>query len=123
MNASISVSSSVAGFGVDPHRVAGQEQVGRVVVELGALVGAEGVLDGELVQAELAGELVELRLRRAAEVDPHHRVGLLQVVGDVGDGKPSASRTPSRYTLVMASPIAVLHARPCSASTNGLTMV
>ena len=59
--------------------------MGGVAVELGALVGPERVLDGELVQAELAGELVELFLRGAAEVDPHHGVGLLQVLGDVGD--------------------------------------
>ena len=75
----------LAALGVDAHGVARQEQVGRVVVELGALVWAERVLDGELVQAELTGELVELLLRRAAEVDPHHRVGLLEVLGDVGD--------------------------------------
>ena len=59
--------------------------MGGVVVELRPLVLAERVLDGELVQAELAGELVELVLRRSAEVDPHDRVGLLEVVGDVGD--------------------------------------
>ena len=57
-------------LGVDAHGMAREEQVGRVVVELGSLVGAEGVLDGELVQAELAGELVELLLGGSAEVDP-----------------------------------------------------
>ena len=57
------------------------------MIELRALVRAERVLDRELVQAELGGELVELLLRRAAEVDPHHRVGLLEVVRHVGDGK------------------------------------
>ena len=58
-----------------------------VAVELRALVRAERVLDGELVQAELVGELVELLLRRTAQVHPHHRVGVLEVLGDVGDGK------------------------------------
>ena len=86
MNASISVSSR-PGLGVDAHRVAGQEQVGGVAVELGALMGSEGVLDRELVQTELAGELVQLLLRRAAEVDPHDGVGMLEVLGDVGDGE------------------------------------
>ena len=85
MNASISVSSSAAGLGVDPHGVAGQEGVGGVVVELGPLVGLERVLDGQLVQAELVGQLVELVARRAAQVDPDHRVGPFEVVGDVGD--------------------------------------
>ena len=85
MNASISVSSRRAALDVDAHGVAGQEQVGGVAVELGALVGAERVLDGELVQAELAGELVELLLRRAAQVHPHDGVGVLEVLGDVGD--------------------------------------
>ena len=39
--------------------------MGRVAVELGTLVRAEGVLDRELVQAELGRELVELPLRRS----------------------------------------------------------
>ena len=74
-----------AGLGVDPDRVAGQEQVGGVAVELRALVGPERVLDGELVEAELGGQLVELFLGGAAEVDPHHGVGLLEVIGHVGE--------------------------------------
>ena len=78
MNASISVSSRLAFVGVDAHGVAGQEEVGGVAVELGALMGAEGVFDRELVQSELAGELVQLLLGRAAEVDPHRRCRALR---------------------------------------------
>ncbi len=48
----------------------------------------ERVFDGELVQAELTSELVELLLRGPAEVDPYHRVGFLKMLGDVGQGKP-----------------------------------
>ena len=61
--------------------------MGRIVVELGALMGTKGILDGQLVQAELARELVELLLGRSAEVDPHHGVRLLEVLGHIGDGK------------------------------------
>ena len=61
--------------------------MGGVVVDLRALVGPERVLDRELVEAELAGELVQLLLRRTAEVDPHDRVGLLEILRDVGDGE------------------------------------
>ncbi len=57
------------------------------MVDLGTLVGSERVLDGELVQAELVGELVQLLLGRSAEVHPHDGVGTLQVLGDVGDRK------------------------------------
>ena len=57
------------------------------MVELRTLVRAERVLDGELVQSELLGEHVQLVLRRAAEVDPHDRVVLRQVLGDVRDGE------------------------------------
>ena len=86
--------------------MAGQEQVGGVAVELRALVGAERVLDGEFVQAELGGQLVELILGRATEVDPHHGVGLARGSSDTSaTGKPSASRAPLRYTLVSASPM------------------
>ena len=56
-----------------------------VPVELRPLVGPERVLDRQLVQPELAGELVELLLGGPAQVDPDHRVGLLEVVGDVGN--------------------------------------
>ena len=66
--------------GVHVDGLAGQEQVGGVAVELGALVWSQGVLHGELVQAELAGEGVELLLGGGAQVDPDHRVPLVQVL-------------------------------------------
>ena len=71
--------------GIDTNRVGGQEQVRLVVVELGSLMRAERVLDGQLVEAELVGELVELLLRRTAQVDPHHGVGFGEVVGHLCD--------------------------------------
>ena len=58
--------------------------MGGVVVELGPLVGLERVLDRERVQAQLVGQLVQLVARRAAQVDPDHRVRPFQVVGDLG---------------------------------------
>nr|WP_255566480.1 hypothetical protein [Iamia sp. SCSIO 61187] len=50
--------------------MARQEQVPGVVVELRSLMRAEGVFDGELVQAELGVELGELLPGGRAEV--HH---------------------------------------------------
>jgi hypothetical protein len=72
---------------VHVHGVAGQEQVRGVAVELGTLMRSQGVFDSQLVQAELSGELVELQLRGGAQVHPHHGVGPLEVVGDLGDGE------------------------------------
>ena len=37
-------------------------------------MGAERVFDGELVQAELGAEIVQLGFRWPAQVDPHHGV-------------------------------------------------
>ncbi len=65
--------------------MAGQEEVTGVAVELRPLVRRQRVFDRELVQAELIVELVEVFLRGGTEVHPHHRVGLLEVLGDVGD--------------------------------------
>ena len=74
-------------LGVDADGVARQEQVGRVVVELGSLVLTKGVLDGELVDAELVGELDELLLAGGTEVDPHDGVDFGQVLGHLRHGE------------------------------------
>ena len=59
--------------------------MGRVPVELGSLVGAERVLDRELVQTEFARKLVKLFLRWTAEIDPYSGLGLLEILRHVGD--------------------------------------
>ena len=51
-------------------RVQNAEQRLAVVLELGALVRVYGVLDGELVQPELARDVGELLVRRAVKPDP-----------------------------------------------------
>ena len=56
---------------VEPHGLARQEEVVRVAVELRPLVGAQRVLDGQLVEAELVAQLVELLGRGPAQVHPH----------------------------------------------------
>ena len=69
------------------------------MVELRSLVLAERVLDRQLVEPELVGELVQLLLGRAAEVDPDDGVGSLEVLGHVGDAGSSRPRaTPLQYT-------------------------
>ena len=57
------------------------------MVELGSLVGPERILDRELVEAELVGQLVQLLVGRPAEIDPDDGVGPREVVGHVGDGE------------------------------------
>lgn len=59
-----------------------------VALDLGPLVGFDGVLDGERVQPELTSDRVELFLARLLEADPGHSasfaaglVGLLQGMG------------------------------------------
>ena len=57
------------------------------MVELGPLVFAHRVLDGQFVQSQLGGELVELVLRRGAEVDPDDGALLGEIPRDVLEGK------------------------------------
>ena len=96
MNVSISDLSQLAAVDVDPDGVARQEEVVGVVVQLGALVLVEGVLDRQLVQAELGRQLVQLVGRRAAQVDPHDRVLLSSSSETSATSKSSASSLPSR---------------------------
>ena len=53
-----------------PERLEDQEQPVLVALELGPLVGLEGVLDGERVQPEHLGDVVELVLGRARAGPP-----------------------------------------------------
>ena len=62
--------------------MAGDEQVGRVVIELRSLVGTERILDRELVQVQLPGERDEHLGVGFAEVHPHDPLGFGQLVGD-----------------------------------------
>ena len=71
--------------------------MGGVVVELGALVGLEGVLDSELVEAQLVGSL--LGSRRSTQTMVSGRVRCSETSATE---KPSASRTPPLYSLVRA---------------------
>jgi hypothetical protein len=72
---------------VHPHGVAGQEQMRGIPVELGTLMRSQGVFHGQLVQAELTGQRVELLLGGGTQIYPYHGVGLVEVLRDVGDGK------------------------------------
>jgi hypothetical protein len=65
--------------------VGAEEQVGGIVVELGALGLVQGVLDGQLVQPELGVDHVEVAWRGSAQVQPNHRRRIAHVLGDVGD--------------------------------------
>ena len=85
MNASISAWEIAVAF-VEVNGVAHHEQVAGVALDFRPLVLPEGVLDGELVKAELVLQLLHLLGRRRAVVDPHDRVGTFEVVGDVRDG-------------------------------------
>ena len=94
-----------AAVGVDAHRVAGQEEMRGIRVELGSLMGAERVLDRELVQAEFTGQLVKLRPSREHRSPP---TPPCRAAPDTPRppraAKPSASSTPFRYTLVLIAP-------------------
>ena len=71
-----------------------QDDEERVVVrlELGPLVGLDGVLDGELVELELAPHRLELLFGRLEEPDPPE--GAVSAAGFVGSS--SASSPPRR---------------------------
>jgi hypothetical protein len=76
------------------------------VIELRALVPAERVLHGELVEAELGLQLFHVVFGRLAVVDPDDRVGRLQHLGDVRNGKvlfderPVAVRPGARHQVL-----------------------
>ena len=59
-----------------PGRAQDDEQGVAVAFELGALVGGDGVLDRELGQVELVGDLVDLDLIRAQQADPGEAAAL-----------------------------------------------
>ena len=65
------------------------EQGVAVAFQLGSLVGDDGVLDRQLVQAELLGDGQQLRLGRPVEPDPGHRARLVAQA-------PGRPRPPSR---------------------------
>ena len=98
-----------AALDVDPDRVAGQEQVGGVAVELGPLVGAERrprppARAGSSSSASSWSCSSTVRRSR-----PRRPCRAARGSSETSaTGKPSASRTPLRYTLVMGSPITSL---------------
>ena len=65
-----------------------------VVLELGALVGAKRVLDGQVVQAELALHLAQDFFARLVQADPDEPVRVRERLADVADrqvGDPPAA--------------------------------
>ena len=73
------------------------EQRVAVALELGALVGVDRVLDGELVEVELARDLGELLVRRAVEPDPGDPAGAPAGGRRCRRARPgAATRSPSR---------------------------
>src|SRR6185369_8240312 len=63
----------------------GDEERVAVALELGPLVGQVGILDGEIVQAELGLDLPQQRLVRLVESDPYEAVVEGEDVADVLD--------------------------------------
>jgi hypothetical protein len=63
--------------------VGGQEVVVLVAVQLGPLVLLDGVLDRQGVEPELLRDELQVLLVGLAQVQPHHRARLLEVVGDL----------------------------------------
>jgi hypothetical protein len=69
------------------HRLQDDEQRVVVHLQLGPLVGGQGVLDGQRMQPELVGDQVELAFRRLVQADPQKTVAtracLREGVGEV----------------------------------------
>jgi hypothetical protein len=74
----------LAGVMIQADGVGGEEVVVLVAVQLGPLMLLDGVLDGQRVQPELLGDDLQVLLVGLAQVQPHHRVRLLEEVGDLG---------------------------------------
>jgi hypothetical protein len=73
-----------AGGRVQTDRVGGEEGVVLVAVQLGPLMLLDGVLDRQRVQPELLGDDLQVGPVGLAQVQPHHRARLTEVVGDLG---------------------------------------
>ncbi len=58
-----------------------------VVVEFRPLMLVRGVFDGECVQTELFFDFGQPLAVRGAEIEPHEDAGVIDVLGDVGDGE------------------------------------
>ncbi len=78
---------------IQRRRAQDDEERVAVALELGPLMGAVGVFDREVVQAELLLDLPEQRFARLVEPDPEEPVRLLEDLADVLDldvGDPPA---------------------------------
>jgi hypothetical protein len=73
-----------AGGRVQADGIGGQERVVLVTVQFGPLMFLDGVLDRQRVQPELLRDDRQVLLVGLTQVQPHHRVRLLQEVGDLG---------------------------------------
>jgi hypothetical protein len=77
--------AQLAGAGVQPRPVGGQEQVAAVAVKLGPLAVAQRGLDGQRVQAELLAQHGEVVAVGVTQVQPDGDGLISQVFADVGD--------------------------------------
>ena len=75
-------------------RLEHDEQALVVDVELGALVGVNGVLDREGVRGEVESEVVELIERRFMQAEPDEAVWTLCALA-MASARPTGSRFPS----------------------------
>ncbi len=67
-----------------------------VAVQLGPLVGVQGVLDRQGVQAELVDEHGHVLRGRLQQVQPQHVALDGQVLADLADREAAPTSTPSR---------------------------
>ena len=84
----------LAAVDVERDVVGVQKEVVGIAVELGPLVGGDGVLDREGVQVQLLGDDVQLALHRGADVEPDQLAGV-EMIADVLRPE-SLRRSPSR---------------------------
>jgi hypothetical protein len=94
--AASSLVSSLPRAGIQPDGVAGQGGMGLVTVQLRPLVLMDRVLHRQGVEPKLLRERRKVLMGWLAQIEPHHAALLLEVVGDLGDGKSLASSTPLR---------------------------
>ena len=71
-----------------------------VAVQFGPLVLLDGVFDRQGVQPELFGDNLQVSPVGLAQVQPHHRVRLLEIVGDLGGREVFGLQHPRRYSRV-----------------------
>ena len=99
------VGAQLGRLDVELDGVADEKEVVVVVDVLVALVPLEGVLDGEVVEAQLRGQHLHVPRRRVVEIHPHRGPAESSRSDTSSSDAPSRDLSPSPYARTVTVPI------------------